>query len=100
MPTKELRLRIGPALKWAILQRTAADPSDPMPGITSAISDNEEGKHLALAFYDRERLPSDEAVMLIEAEGLELLITEEWICDMLNGKQLDIVRGKLTVLES
>ncbi|MDJ0951256.1 MAG: hypothetical protein QNJ94_20280 [Alphaproteobacteria bacterium] len=52
-----------------------------------------------IGFYERDELPLNEPVRIIEAGGVEFLIIQDHICDELEGGTLDFVDGRLTLLK-
>lgn len=94
---KVLRTRIGPALKWALLQRSGGDLSDPIPGVTWGKAEGDSTERLLLVFHKRDELPNQPGI-IVQADGVEFLVEQDWLCEMLEGKVLDIVRGKLTLV--
>jgi hypothetical protein len=69
----------------------------PLPAILWGRADNEEADSFQIGFYEREELPTSDPVRLVEADGVDFLVIQDWICDELEGKVIDVIDGKLTV---
>ena len=96
---KSINLRIGAKLKKVLAEDlSSSELDDPLPGILWGQWDTETNEHYVIGMYERDELPVDDPVRIIEADGIEFLITQDWICDDLEGKCLDIVNGQLSVI--
>ncbi len=100
LETKCLNLKITDRLKKEIENRAVATGlSEPLPGINWGKWDDEKEDYYSIDFYDRRRLPVEDPVRIIVADGVEFLIIQDWICDDLEGKQFDVIDGRLVVNE-
>ena len=73
--------------------------NSPLPSILWGNDGGNSEEYFMLGLYERNLVPSDEPIRIIEIEGMEFLIIQDWICDELEGKILDIENGKLIVQE-
>lgn len=93
-----INLEIGKDLRDRLQYRMQqSDLKEPVPSISWGKWDDEKEERFMIGFYERSRLPVWDPVRLIEADGIEFLIIQDWICDELEGKKLDIVDGELSV---
>lgn len=99
LPPKTLNLRIGDRLR-SVLEAKALSSGlvSPMPAILWGKWDDEGEEHYSIGFYDRDNLPISDPVRIVEAGGLQFLILQDWICEAVHGKELDVVDGKLTLV--
>ena len=93
-----INLRIGDTLRQVLFQRSSASRlEEPVPGILWGKWDGEQHECYSIGFYERKDLPIDDPIRIVEADGIEFVITQDWICDGLSGRTLDITAGVLTV---
>jgi hypothetical protein len=97
---KFLNLKIGLALQEALQKKCVESGlSDPLPGIIWGRWDDENIDTYSIGIYERSNLPYDDPVRIVDANGIEILIIQDWVCDDLTGKVLDISNGKLVAQE-
>jgi hypothetical protein len=97
---KSLNLRIGPALKEALRKKCAESGlSSPLPGIIWGRWGDENIDTYSIGIYERSNVPCDDPVRIVDANGVEILIIQDWVCDDLEGKVLHLIDGKLIVKE-
>ena len=100
---KVLNLGVSDCLKRKLRERAARSGlTDPLPGILWGKWDDEVEEGYSIGFYERGEIPSDDPIRIVEADGIEFLITQDWICNELDGKvlDLDMVSGELIVIDS
>lgn len=98
LPKRVVNLKVGTSLKEMLDQRQlACGLQNPIPAILWGREDSQKEESLVIGFYERDELPEQDPIRIIEADGIEFLVIQDWICDALDGKSLDIVDGKLTV---
>lgn len=89
---------IGKQLRKKLAELAASSGlSNPIPGLTWGKWDDEDEESYFIGFYEKKELPTKDPIRIIEADGIELLIIQDWICEELEGKTLDIVNRKLTL---
>ena len=94
-----LNTQIGDRLRTIIAHHArASDLKQPVPSLVLGRSENEPEERLGLGFYERCDIPQGEPIRLVEADGIEFLIIQDWLCDELDGKLVDFLDGKLVVL--
>ena len=97
---RRLNLRIGARLRTILEERALASGlAKPLPGILWGKWDDEKDEYYSIGFYEGGDLPVNDPIRIIEADGIEFLITQDWICEDLEGKLLDLIQGKLAVLD-
>jgi len=57
----------------------------------------DEVNSYSFGLYERGELPVDDPIRIIEADGIELVVVQGWVCDELEGKTLDVVNGKVVL---
>lgn len=96
----DAKFRIGEKLRMVLKQRSQrCGLSDPVPGILLGTSDDDEQERYMLGFYERDELPVDDPVTLVQTEGIDLLIPQARVLELLAGNTLEIIDGRLTVIE-
>jgi hypothetical protein len=95
-----LDLKVSLRVKEMLELRGAASGlTDPLPAIIWGKWNDETDEDYSIGFYERERLPADDPIRIVTADGVDFLILQEWICDELKGKVLDMIDGRLAVRE-
>lgn len=96
---KTLNTKISDAMKDIIADRQAKSGlTDPVPNISFGRWRDELEEYYALAMYERSRIPINEDIRYIDIDGIEFLIIQDWLCKELDGKLIDVVNGRLTIL--
>lgn len=96
---KVVNLRLSDRLREELRQRIAASSlSNPLPGILLGKEESQSYESLVIGLYEREKIPKEDPIRLIEADGIEFLVIQDWLCDEFEGKLLDEVDGKLRLI--
>lgn len=95
---RKLSLRLSDALKQKLLVwNQESGLQNPIPSISEGTWDENPTVRLIIGYYEKDLLPTNDPIRIIEADGIEFVIIQDWLCDTLDGKTLDIVSGKLIV---
>lgn len=95
-----LNIKIGDRFRRALEEGSSASGlTDPLPGLLWGKWDDETQEYYSIGFFERSEIPTEDPIRIVEADGIEFLITQDWICEDLEGKGLDIVDGQLSVIE-
>ncbi len=71
---------------------------NPLPGLLWGCDSDDRRERLYLGMYEKSKFTDEVPFIFINADGQEFLIFQEWLCEMLDGKELEIVEGRLSVL--
>ncbi len=72
---------------------------EPVPSILLSYVDNEEDESPFLGIYEREQIPTNDPIRYVDIDGIEFLLIQDWLCEDLDGKIIDVVNGRLTILD-
>ena len=88
---KTIRCQLSPAFKDRIKEHVgSSDLSIPVPSISWGKWEDETDEHFFLGYYERSQLPEQDPIRFVEIDDIEFIIIQDWICDKLEGKRLDI----------
>lgn len=95
---KVVNLRVGDFLREKLTDRSLSSGlKNPIPEIIWGRWEDEEEDSYSIGFHERDELPTNDPIRIIEADGIDFLIIQDRICKELEGKTLDIVNGKLSL---
>jgi hypothetical protein len=95
---RSINLQVGATLRGVIADRARnSGLRNPIPEIFWGRWTDEEDEAYFLGFHDRSRLPVDDPVFIIDANGLEFLLIQTDLYARLEGKTIDIVDNVITV---
>lgn len=96
---KVLSLKISDSLKEKLAMRSKGSGLRcPIPSLSTGRWDDDDIDRVMIGFYERDRLPCNDPIRLVEADGIEFVVIQDWLCDELEGKILDVVNGELTLI--
>jgi hypothetical protein len=96
---KVVSLRISGRLREGLQRRIAASNlSDPLPSVLLGKEVSNTFESLVIGLFERDGIPKDDPIRLIEVDGIEFLVTQDWLCDEFEGKLLDEVDGKIRLI--
>jgi len=95
----KVNFKLSRKLKEKLLQELAeTDLKNPISGIDWGRWNSEKNDHYIVGgLYERDKLPMDDPIRIIEADGMEFVIIQDWLCQELDGKYLSIKNGQLIV---
>ena len=96
-----VNLKFSKELKEKLLSELReSDLENPISGIDWGRWNSEKNNHYIVGgLYERDKLPIDDPIRIIEADGIEFVIIQDWLCQELEGKYLSIKNGKIDVSE-
>jgi len=101
MRHKNLHIEIGENLEKEIESlKSKSRLKDPIPGFLWGSSGNSRRESLYLGLYDLADIPDEAPFTMLHSGAFRCLVVQEWLSEMLDGKELDIVEGYLSVLIS
>lgn len=99
MKTCQGNFSVGKHLRKVIEERSRESGLDsPIPGILIGTSEDDPIERYMLGFYDRQQLPVNDPVALVQVDGLEVLIIQERVLRALDGKTIDIIGNEIAIL--
>lgn len=95
---KILNTQISDDIKNIIIDRQSKSGlSDPVPSIIWGRCWNVDEDNYFLSLNERDPMPASDTIRVVEIDGIEFLITQDWLCEDLEGKLIDVINGQLTV---
>jgi hypothetical protein len=100
LPKRKIDLEISSALEEAVKARLdESGLKNPIAGIDWGRWDDEKEDYLIVgSVYDRDLLPMEEPIQIIDVHGIEFVVVQDWLCEMLEGKRLEVANDKVTIV--
>ena len=96
---KVVKLKISNRLREGLRRRIATSSLlNPLPGILLGKKESHSHESLVIGLYERDRIPQEDPIRIIEADGIEFLVIQDWLCDEFEGKLLDEVDGEIRLV--
>ena len=96
---RSLNTRIGSRLRTMIADYARESGlKDPVASLAMGRSDDDPDESIFFGYYERGEIPEEEPMRFIEADGIEFLITQDWLCDELDEMLVDFVDGRVVAL--
>ncbi len=93
---KPVNLQLTKSAKDAIQHRlVACDFPSPIPGITWGRWEDESSSRWQIGFSERDKLIEG---WIFKASGLAFYTFQDWVISQLDGKRLDYVHGKFSII--
>ena len=101
MIRKKINLVVSKLLQKKLNERVGGlNMSDPVFDLGVWYEDDNPAPYWATSYRERTDIPVWDPVVIVDANGFELLIIQgEPICDLLEGKELTLVNSRLAVLD-
>ena len=95
------KIRVAKELCEKIRFRASASGlRDPVAAIIEGQWDNDIRMRLHLAFYERDQIPIDEPLEIVDADGMELLIIQKEILAKLANGRLELDGDRIVITTS
>lgn len=94
------KIRITEQLRRKITDRASRSRlRDPVVGLIHGHWEGDNQSRFHLAFYERDQIPTDDPVEIVDAGGLEILIVQEELLPKLEHGRLGLEGGVIVILE-